>query len=395
MIGRVRQALSSKAPASERRRSLRDVRAMFESVVDKDGVERARQLDRVCLGLPELRRELEALLAAADRAPDPGAEEKRTVRSIDPSLHDPPSLPGFGPLVPIGRGGMGEVFAARRLHDGRRLAIKFPHRDRALDAARCARFDREGQILDRLDHPGIVRLVARGTHRGLPYLALELVEDGVPIDRFAAASRLTLPEIIAMTHAIAESIAHAHARGFVHRDLKPANVLVDRDGRTRLLDFGIAKVEHRELEATLLHTGAEQVLGSLEAMSPEQTRAVHAPVDARSDIYQLGLILHRLAAPNSLPSSGHAAALARLRAIARSVRVARIDGDPLLARPLRRVLHASLRCHPEDRYQRMSDFASDLRLILDGRFRRPAAPGAWDRAVARTRRLLDGSRRRW
>ena len=93
MIGRVRQALSSKAPASERRRSLRDVRAMFESVVDKDGVERARQLDRVCLGLPELRRELEALLAAADRTPAPGAEEKRTVRSIDPSLLDPPSLP--------------------------------------------------------------------------------------------------------------------------------------------------------------------------------------------------------------------------------------------------------------------------------------------------------------
>ncbi len=193
------------------------------------------------------------------------------------------------------------------------------------------RFNREGLILDRLDHPGIVRLVARGTHHGLPYLALELVEDGVPIDRYVARSRLALGEILAMTHAIAESIAHAHAKGFVHRDLKPANVLVDRDGRTRLLDFGIAKVEHRELEATVLHTGAEQVLGSLEAMSPEQTRAVHAPVDARSDIYQLGLILHRLAAPNSLPSSGHAAALARLRAIARSVRVARIDGDPLLA----------------------------------------------------------------
>lgn len=379
--------------SSTDRRSLRDVRAAFDAVVDKSHAERVLELDRVCRGHPELRRELEALLAAADRTPDPTAlPVPRSSR--EPTDRTPPAIAGFGPLVPIGRGGMGEVFAARRLHDAREVAIKIPHRDRELDDQRRARFDREAMILSRLDHPGIVRLLGRGSHRGLPYLVLELVRDGVPIDRFAARDDAPLEQVLALAHAVADSIAHAHALGFVHRDLKPANVLVDRDGRPHLLDFGIAKVEHRDLEATILHTGAEQVLGSLEAMSPEQTRVVDAPVDARSDIYQLGLVLHRLACPAALPPKGHLAALTRLRAISRSVRVARLDGDPRLTRPLRGVLHAALRSHPEDRYQRMRDFADDLRAILHGRLTRPNAPGPWHRAIARTRRLVGSARRR-
>lgn len=392
-------AKSTQGPASTRRRSLHDVRAAFEAVVDKNLDERARELDRICLGHPDLRRELDALLEAADRTPEPNADASDAATSADRrndgASHEPPRLPGFAPLHPIGRGGMGEVFSSRRLRDQHPVAIKFPHRDRDLDEQRQARFSREAMILDRLDHPGIVRLLGRGTHQGSPFLVLELVDGGRPIDRFAAESELDLAEIVALVHTIADSIAHAHALGFVHRDLKPANILVDRDGRPRLLDFGIAKVEHRELEVTILHTGAEQVLGSLEAMSPEQTRAVNAPVDARSDIYQLGLVLHRLASPRAIPSGGQIAALARLRAIARSVQVAPIDGDPRLSRPLRQVLHAALRCHPDDRYQRMSDFSQDLRSILDGRFRRPTAPGACSRAAAKLRRLLDAPRRRW
>ena len=383
----------SASVSTVRSHSVRDVRAAFEAVVDRDVTERARELDRICDGHPELRRELDALLAVADRTPDP-SPELSSAKAV-PAAEQPPEIPGFAPLRPIGRGGMGEVFSSRRLRDRHPVAIKFPHRDRPLDEPRRVRFNREALILERLEHPGIVRLLGRGMHGGFPYLVLDLVECGRPIDRFARESRLFLGEIIALAHAVAESIAHAHGKGFVHRDLKPANILVDRDGRPRLLDFGIAKIEHRELEATILHTGAEQVLGSLEAMSPEQTRAVQAPVDARSDIYQLGLVLHRLASPEAIPAGGQIAALARLRAIARSVRVAQIDGDPRWTRPLRRVLHAALRCHPDDRYQRMSDFSQDLRLILEGRFRRPTAPGACSRAAAKVRRLFDAPRRRW
>lgn len=363
--------------------------------MDAEAGGRARELDRICTGHPGLRRELEGLLAAAERPESPAAEEISESSAPAGAEPDPPSVPGFGPLRPLGRGGMGEVHQATRLRDGRAVALKFPHLDRPLDRERRARFHREAMILSKLDHPGIVRLLDRGSHGGRPYLVLELVEGGRPIDRFVAEERLPLAEILAMVHAIADSIGHAHRRGFVHRDLKPSNVLVDRDGRPRLLDFGIAKVEHRDLEATIAHTGAEQVLGSLEAMSPEQTRAIRAPVDARSDIYQLGLILHRLASPAAACAGDRAAALARLRAIARSVHVARIDGAPAIASPLRKVLQSALRCHPDDRYQRIVDFASDLRSILDGRFRRPAAPGALRRTVTLAQRLLAGSRRRW
>jgi len=346
------------------------VRAIFDAVLAHPRRDRDAELRRRCLGDEALRRRVEDLLRHCRTGPGDASAE--TPSLPDPDLPFEHSPAGFARPIPIGRGGMGEVFESVRLADERPVALKFPHR--ADDAETLRRFEREARILAALDHPGVVRLLGRGRHTGRPFLVLELVEGGRPIDRHVREERLDLAGAIGLAIGTAEAIRHAHDRGFVHRDLKPSNVLIDRRGVVKLLDFGIAKAQRNDLEASLLHTSAEQVLGSLAAMSPEQTRLVDAPVDTRSDIYQLGLVLHRIVAGDAALAGDAGDPFARLRAIARGVRVAEIPGDPALATPLRRVLQAALRVHPHDRHQSMADLSEDLAAVLAGRLRRPNAP---------------------
>lgn len=371
------------------RPDLATVRAIFDAVLASPRGDRDAELRRRCLGDDLLRRRVEGLLRHCRT--DDGATVASTPCFAAPRIPPDEGPAGFARPTPIGRGGMGEVFESVRLADERPVALKFPHRSDDADTLR--RFEREARILASLDHAGVVRLLGRGRHAGRPFLVLELVEGGRPIDRYVREERAGLREAIGFAIEMAAAIRHAHDRGFVHRDLKPSNVLVDRRGEVKLLDFGIAKAQRDDLEASLLHTSAEQVLGSLAAMSPEQTRLVNAPVDTRSDIYQLGLVLHRLVAGDADLGGSAADPLARLRSIARGVRVAEIPGDPALAAPLRRVLQAALRVHPDDRHQSMADLASDLEAVLAGAFTRPTAPGFARRGMRSIARRVRRQRR--
>jgi serine/threonine protein kinase len=370
--------------------TLQRIRATFEQIVDAGEAERSGHLDRICAGHPQLRREIEALLAEADRDRDADALRPAPTTEPDPDAAPPPRIAGFAQIRPLGRGGMSEVFSAIRERDGRSVAIKVP--DPSRRGVTLRRFLREARILRRLDHPSIVRLLDEGRHGTLPYLVLELVEGGRPIDAFVANGRLDLRGTVALAIEVADALAHAHRLGFVHRDLKAGNVLVCDRGRPKLLDFGIAKAQRRDLEASLVHTTAEQVLGSLEVMSPEQTRLVEAPVDTRSDIYQFGLLLQRMA----LRQEGRPdprSSMQRLQALAHGAAVGPIPGERAIAKPLRRILQAALRPHPEDRYQRMDALAEDLRALLAGALRRPTAPPAVQRTLAALRRRLLRARR--
>ncbi len=272
---------------------------------------------------------------------------------------------------------MGEVFRTTRLDDGRAVAVKIPHRGVGMEG-RVRRLRREAAILDRLRHPSIVRLLGEGESRGVPYLVLELVEDGQPIDEHAQARRLGLAERIDLVIAIADGLAEAHALGFVHRDLKPRNVLVDGQGCPRLLDFGIAKACLDDLGRSAASTDSSQVVGSLEAMSPEQLGLVRAPIDAQSDVFQLALILYRLALAGEAPDSSIG-----LRMIARGGGLEPIPGDRRLVRPLQRVIRAALRLHPAERHPGIESFAADLRDLRAGTLRQTRAPGALDRWARR------------
>ena len=204
-----------------------------------------------------------------------------------------PSGTHVGPyqiLAPLGSGGMGEVYRARDIRLGREVALKILPSEVAKDPARRQRFDLEARAVAALNHPNIVAIYDVGDG----YIVTELV-DGVPLHQASLSLRKTIDIAIQ----IASGLACAHDAGITHRDLKPDNILVTRDGRVKILDFGLAKMTgaHAATAATdtvTVHTEPGVVMGTVGYMSPEQVRGQAA--DHRSDIFNFGLILYEMVA---------------------------------------------------------------------------------------------------
>jgi eukaryotic-like serine/threonine-protein kinase len=200
-------------------------------------------------------------------------------------------------LSPLGAGGMGEVYRARDARLGRDVAIKVLPAALARDGERLRRFETEARAVAALNHPNILSIHDIGTHDGAPYLVSECLEGKSLRDELAAGA---LPTRRAADYGvqIAHGLAAAHDKGIVHRDLKPENIFVTRDGRVKILDFGLAKLvlpeavsnEGATLEA--VPTSAGVVLGTVGYMAPEQVKG--EPADARSDIFALGTILYEM-----------------------------------------------------------------------------------------------------
>ncbi|HWS71013.1 MAG TPA: serine/threonine-protein kinase [Thermoanaerobaculia bacterium] len=209
-------------------------------------------------------------------------------------------LGAFRLLHLIGTGGMGEVWLAEDTRLLRNVAIKILPHDIASDPEARARLTREAQIAARINHPSIATVHAIEEHRGFLYLAMEFVE-GRPLGAAIRGRELSEYDIVRIARDIADALAEAHARGIVHRDIKPDNVMVSGK-RVKVLDFGIAKQIGNEAPAPgQFQTEAGMVVGTLEYMSPEQ--ALGKPIDARSDIFSLGVLLYEALAGNP-PFSG-------------------------------------------------------------------------------------------
>jgi len=203
-------------------------------------------------------------------------------------------------LGPLGAGGMGEVYRAKDLRLGREIAIKVLPVDLASSADSLARFEREARTVAGLNHPNIVTLFSVEDEDGIRFLTMELV-DGQPLSSVIAPGGLPVPRVLELSIPLADALAAAHERGVIHRDLKPGNVMVTRDGRVKVLDFGLAKMVAREDSALLRNATATQELpisregevqGTIQYMAPEQLRG--EAVDARSDLFALGIILCEL-----------------------------------------------------------------------------------------------------
>jgi Tol biopolymer transport system component len=201
-------------------------------------------------------------------------------------------------LAPLGAGGMGEVYRAKDPRLGREVAIKVLPASFSADADRLRRFEQEARAAGILNHPNITAVYDIGQHEGAPYVVQELLE-GETLRSLLAGGRLPLRKTIDYSLQIAHGLSAAHEKGIVHRDLKPENLFVTKDGRVKILDFGLAKLTHTEegSGATNLPTataGTEPgvVLGTLGYMSPEQVRGRQA--DARSDIFSFGAILYEM-----------------------------------------------------------------------------------------------------
>ncbi|MEO0605138.1 MAG: serine/threonine-protein kinase, partial [Myxococcota bacterium] len=263
--------------------------------------ERAAYVVEACDGDAALQREVESLLAhhrATDDSPwlERGVADLLQDAATDGAGEPPPAWLGpYEVLDALGEGGMGTVYRCRQTSPvEREVAVKVIRR--GLDTDRViARFDAERRSLARMDHPHIATLLDAGaTTDGRPYVVMPLIA-GVPITDFGEAHRLTVSARLSLFLDVCRAVRHAHDRGVIHRDLKPSNLLVaqlDGEPRPAIIDFGIAKALGPD-DADLTREG--QIIGTPAYMSPEQQAG--APIDVRTDVYALGVVLGELLAP--------------------------------------------------------------------------------------------------
>jgi tetratricopeptide (TPR) repeat protein len=260
----------------------------------------------------------------------------------------------------IGEGGMGVVYEAEQERPARRVALKVLQGRWATGDMRT-RFEHEIEALGRLEHPGIARIYGAGRDEGsgVVYFAMELV-DGVPLTEVASSDLHTRIGLLAQ---LCDAVHHAHMHGVIHRDLKPDNVLVDREGRVRVLDFGIARfVEGPQADET--RTVAGQLVGTLAYMSPEQVSGDPTRIDLRSDVYALGVLCYELLAKRLPYDFAGRSLTAKLRAIEEETPAPPSRFEPTLRGDIDLVLLHALAKEPELRYSSAAELAADLRRVL-------------------------------
>jgi len=275
-------------------------------------------------------------------------------------------LGAFEILAPLGAGGMGEVYRAHDSRLGRDVAIKLLPETLASSPQRLARLEREAKTVAGLNHPNIVTLHAMEETGPVRFLVMELVE-GNDLSDIVTPEGLPLDRVLDVAIPLADALVAAHERRVVHRDLKPSNVMLTRDGRVKVLDFGLAKLTNveAELEETrTIATGpaitnAGQVMGTVAYMAPEQLRGEE--VDARADIFAFGIVVYELAAGQRPFHGGSSADLtsAILRDVPAPLSSLRAD----LPADLERILERCLEKNPRERFQTALDVANELRAL--------------------------------
>ncbi|HVF58804.1 MAG TPA: protein kinase [Thermoanaerobaculia bacterium] len=260
----------------------------------------------------------------------------------------------------LGAGGMGEVYAAEDTKLGRRIALKILQPDFAGDPLRLERFRREARAVAALNHPNIITIHSVEEDRGIHFLTMELVE-GETLRQRLRRGGLSLAELLELAVPLADAVGAAHERGITHRDLKPENVMVTRDGRVKVLDFGLAQLRERAVavdsQAVTYLTEAGTVMGTAAYLSPEQ--AMGREVDARSDIFSLGIVLFEMASGRH-PFAG-ASAAEIISAILRDKPAPVTERNAALPDHLGRIVGRCLEKNPEHRYQSAKDLRNDLR----------------------------------
>ncbi len=362
--------------------------ALLDELFDLDPAARTARLDALAREDAAVAAELRRLLAVDERTGllDAGvANAAATVMShlaaVESDASHPPPNAGrridhYRLAERLGAGGMGEVWRAERVDDFEQAVAVKLIRPLLDSPALRERFARERRILARLDHPGIARLLDGGVaDDGTPWYAMEFVP-GTDIVRFANERRLGTRERVELLLQVCDAVAHAQAQLIVHRDLKPSNILVDAQGRARVLDFGIARLMDDSGAEALTGTGVRVFSPAYAA--PEQIRG--EPVGTAADVFALGAVLYELlvgtpphpqrsAAPDRLIASlAHETAPHPSRALREKTRDTHTTTTPKdISADLDTLVATALQPEPARRYAGAAQLADDLRRWLDGR----------------------------
>src|SRR5882724_10288819 len=287
---------------------------------------------------------------------------------------------------------MGEVYLAEDTKLGRKVALKLLAEELTQNRDRLNRFDQEAYAASALNHPNILTIYEMGDEAGRHYIATEFI-DGVTLRKRLSGAPIELLEVLDIAIQVTGALEEAHAAGIVHRDIKPENIMIRRNGHVKVLDFGLAKLTERPSSAeeadteaitrALVQTDAGIVLGTSQYMSPEQARG--KPIDARTDIWSLGVVLYEMAAGRA-PFTGET----KTDVI---VAIARIEPMPLarfapnVPPEFEWIVMKALRKDVDERYQTVKELESDLkklkqRLEFTTELERSMAPGNYSAALS-------------
>ncbi len=295
----------------------------------------------------------------------------------------------------IASGGMGTVFEALQDNPRRPVALKVVKSSFESEEA-VQRLEYEAQILARLRHPGIAQIYDAGSYddRGTlaPFFAMEYIPNARPITQYASEKTLDRRQRLELFLQVCDAVHHGHQRGIVHRDLKPSNILVDSNGRVRVIDFGVARATGADMQQAKAHTRVGQIIGSVQYMSPEQFDADPHDIDTRSDVYSLGLVLYELLA-GELPYDVDSSSIFDIAAEVREGRLRQLSThDRSLGGELEAIVHKALKKDRESRYQSAFGLAQDIRRYLagDAVIARPAGFSYQLQVFARRNKALIG-----
>lgn len=333
------------------------IRDLLEKALEVEPAQRAALLQRAGASNDSLRQEVETLLAASDDV------RSSFLQSAPPrvTLASGTKLGEYEVKSLLGAGGMGEVYRARDARLGRDVAIKVLPSVLSSDPERLRRFEQEARAAAALNHPNILAVFQMGTYEGAPYLVSELLE-GETLREQIKRGRLAVRKAIDCGVQVARGLAAAHEKGIVHRDLKPENLFVTKDGRVKILDFGLAKLRQPQQgsEHSAPMTSGETepgiMMGTVGYMAPEQVRGQTA--DHRADVFAFGAILYEMLSGKR----------AFQKATSPETMTAILNEDPpgisqvmtSIAPALQRVVHRCLEKNPEQRFQSASDLAFAL-----------------------------------
>jgi serine/threonine-protein kinase len=370
------------------------VEELYHAALEREPGEREAFLEGACGGDQELLREVRSLLGDEEEAQrlleEPLAEAATQAVPAPRS----PSLLGrriqsYEVLSLLGAGGMGEVYLARDTRLDRQVALKVLPAELSADPARLRRLQREAKALAALDHPGIVTIFSVEEADGVHFLTMAYVK-GQTLGELVPPNGMPVEKLLELGAALADALRAAHEHGIVHRDLKPSNVVVDSEGRLRVLDFGLARmVETVPVSSQLSTETAEEavtrhgmVLGTIPYMSPEQAEG--KPAGPSSDLFSLGVVLYEMAT-GSRPFHGDSAA-SLVSSILRDTPRPVTEVRPELPEALGRVIQRCLEKAPGARYPSAGAVRGELQAVrqevLSGGVTR-AARLRWPRSRAR------------